>query len=230
MAKRRRPGHIRRVRTTPSSRPRRGSAVSVHSRLDGWIALGSGLAYVVLGVVSARRTPDWERAALRAANRGGDAPLLRLPQQLGTPWSLPALALVGLGTRRPHLAVAGALALPMEKALEVGVKLLARRRRPAQVDPRVDLHDDAPATGESYPSGHAAISACAAVLVSPYLPAWSWPALAVPVGLTSYTRVHQGAHFPLDSVGGLLLGLGVGTTLRFAVGTPGQAQIGPTGG
>jgi len=218
------------VHTTRPSRSPRGSAVSAHRRLDGWIALGSGLAYVVLGAVSGRRAPDWEQAALRAANRRGEAPALRLPQQLGTPWTLPALALVGFWTRRPHLAVVGALALPLEKAAEVGVKKLTRRRRPAQVDTPVDLRDDAPATGESYPSGHAAISACAAVLVSPYLPAWSWPALAVPVGLTSYTRVHQGAHFPLDSVGGLLLGVGVGTALRFAVGTPPQAQIGPTGG
>ena len=188
------------------------------------------MAYVALGAVSAERTPRWERAALLAANRWGDAPLLRLPQQLGTPWTLPALAVAGFWTRRPHLAVSGALALPVEKAAEVGVKKLTRRRRPAQVSAEVDLHDDAPASGESYPSGHAAISACAAVLVSPYLPVWSWPALAVPVALTSFTRVHQGAHFPLDSVGGLLLGAGVGTALRFAVGTPSQAQIGPTGG
>jgi membrane-associated phospholipid phosphatase len=140
------------------------------------------------------------------------------------------LPVLGFWTRRPHLAVAGTLALPLEKAAEVGVKKLTGRRRPAQVGTTVELHDDAPATGESYPSGHAAISACAAVLVSPYLPAWSWPALAIPVGLTSYTRVHQGAHFPLDSVGGVLLGLGVGTALRFAVGVPPHAQIGPTGG
>jgi membrane-associated phospholipid phosphatase len=208
------------VRTTRPSRPRRGSQVSDHRRLDGWIALGSGLAYVTLGAVSARRAPDWEKAALLAANRRGDAPLLRLPQQLGTPWTLPALALLGFSTRRPHLAVAGALALPLEKVAEVGVKKLSRRRRPAQVSAEVELHDDAPATGESYPSGHAAISACAAVLVSTYLPAQAWPGLAVPVGLTSYTRVHQGAHFPLDAVGGLLLGVGLGTALRFAVGVP----------
>lgn len=230
MAKPRRPGHLRHVRTPRPSRPGRGSAVSDRRRLDGWIALGSGVAYVALGAVSARREADWEKAALLAANRRGEAPLLRLPQQLGTPWTLPALALLGLWTRRPHLAVAGALALPLEKAAEVGVKLVTRRRRPAQVDTPVELHDDAPSTGESYPSGHAAISACAAVLVSPYLPAWSWPALAVPIGLTSYTRVHQGAHFPLDSVGGLLLGVAVGTALRFTVGVPPQAQIGPTGG
>jgi undecaprenyl-diphosphatase len=218
------------VRTTRPSRSPRGPAVSAHRRLDGWIALGSGLAYIALGTVSGRRAPDWEKAAVRFANGRGEAPVLRLPQQLGTPWTLPALALFGLWTRRPHLAVAGSLALPVEKAAEVGVKKLTQRRRPAQVDTPVELRDDAPASGESYPSGHAAISACAAVLVSPYLPARSWPALAAPVGLTAYTRVHQGAHFPLDSVGGLLLGLGVGTALRFAVGVPPHAQIGPTGG
>jgi undecaprenyl-diphosphatase len=192
----------------------------MHRRSDGWAALASSLAYVALGLVAARRPPAWDVAGLRAANRRGDTPLLRVPQQLGTPWVLPGLALAGFWTRRPHLAVAGALALPMEKALEVGVKNLTRRSRPALVAPDVELRDDAPTTGGSYPSGHAAIAACAALLASTYLPGWSWPALAVPVGLTAFTRVHQGAHFPLDGAGGLLLGVGVGSAVRFAVGTP----------
>ena len=63
--------------------------------------------------------------------------------------------------RRPHLAVSAALALPLEKGLEVGVKELVRRRRPAEVLDAT-LHDDAPTEGGSYPSGHAAIAACAA--------------------------------------------------------------------
>ena len=74
-----------------------------------------------------------------------------------------------LPTDRPHLMVAAGLALPVEKGLEVGVKKVVNRRRPAQVlEP--NLHDDAPTDGPSYPSGHAAIATCGVVLAAPYLP------------------------------------------------------------
>ena len=146
-----------------------------------------------------------------------------MPQQLGTPWTLPATALLALLLGRPRLALAAGLALPVEKALEVGVKKVARRPRPARVL-YAELHDDAPVDGPSYPSGHTAIATCAAMLVTPYLPAEVRPyargAFAGTAALTGYTRVHQGAHLPLDVVGGVLLGTGAGALLRYLVAPP----------
>ncbi len=53
-----------------------------------------------------------------AVNHSGtNHPLLRVPQQLGTPWILSAAALGARTLRRPHLAVITGCALPLEKAL-----------------------------------------------------------------------------------------------------------------
>jgi membrane-associated phospholipid phosphatase len=188
---------------------------------DGWVALAAGVAYAGL-VPAARLDPsDLERRVFRFMNgTTGSAPPLRVPQQLGTPWLVPGLAVVGFLTHRPHLAVSAALALPVEKGLEVGVKLVFERRRPAQVLEDAALHDDAPTEGGSYPSGHAAIAACAAWLVAPYLPTWCAGALGTAVGATTFTRLHQGAHVPLDAVGGVLMGVSAGALLTYAFGLP----------
>jgi membrane-associated phospholipid phosphatase len=187
---------------------------------DGWLAVLAGGAYVGLGPLAALDPKDLERSVFRFMNGStGPAPVLRVPQQLGTPWLLPTLAVVGFASRRPHLAVSAALALPLEKALEVGVKEVVRRRRPAEVLDAT-LHDDAPTEGGSYPSGHAAIAACAAVLVAPYLPAYCGVALAAATGATTFARVHQGAHFPLDAVGGILMGVFAGALLNYTFGLP----------
>lgn len=164
-----------------------------------------------------------------AANHdSSERPLLRVPQQLGTPWVPPLLAVVGLVTHRPHLAVTGAMAVPLEKTLEVGVKKALGRRRPSEVDPDARLHDDAPTDGPSYPSGHAAIAFTGVLLAAPYLPAPVAAAAVGTAGVASWVRVRQGAHFPLDAAGGALLGVLVATTLQAVVGRPVPRGSGPS--
>jgi len=68
----------------------------------------------------------------------------------------------------------------------------------------------------SFPSGHSATSfACAATL------AWLTPlpktALYLLAALIAFSRVYTGVHYPLDVIGGALLGLGVATALRLLV-------------
>jgi undecaprenyl-diphosphatase len=61
----------------------------------------------------------------------------------------------------------------------------------------------------SFPSGHTTIAFAAATVLSYYRPRWT-PAfflLAVAIG---FSRVYVGVHYPLDVLGGAILGLLVG--------------------
>ena len=187
------------------------------------LAMTAGLADLGLGPIAARDPRRWECAAFRAANHdvGGSLPVLRVPQQLGRPGCCPRWARSGSLPGGRTLAAAAGLAVPVEKAFEVGVMKIIQRRRPAQVL-ATELHDDAPTEGPSYPSGHAALATCAAVLAAAYLPGYAADGFALAAGLTSFARVHQGAHFPLDAVGGVFLGVGVGAALTYVVGLPGR--------
>ena len=190
-------------------------------RRDAWLAVVCGGAYVALGAAAVRDAGAWERRSFRKVNQvRGVMPVLRLPQQMGTPWVLPAMGLVGFWTHRPQLAVSATLALPLEKAMEVGVKKLSNRRRPAQAQRDARLRDDAPDSGPSYPSGHAGIAFAAVALAAPYLRPPVTGLLLCGATATTVTRVHQGAHYPLDAVGGALLGVAVGGTLNAVFGRP----------
>lgn len=173
--------------------------------------------YVALGVQH-RLAPGPREAKLFWRANGRPVRVLRAPQQLGTPWVLPGTAALAWAVGRRRLAVAAGLALPVEKGLEVGLKKLTVRPRPAKVWSGVHLRDDAPDEGPSYPSGHVAIATALAVLVSRDLSVAARCALAaVTAGTVGWARVEQGAHLPMDVVGGALLGTAVGTGLTALV-------------
>jgi len=117
-----------------------------------------------------------------------------------------AMALLG-GSHGRRTAVEGLLAIGATSAtVNLGVKPLARRRRPVRAEP-------APFEGRfvpmprstSFPSGHAASAFAFAFVV-----ARDVPTLAVPVGLlagaVAHSRVHTGVHYPSDVVIGSILG------------------------
>lgn len=62
------------------------------------------------------------------------------------------------------------------------------------------------------PSTHATVMACLAGALSPWMVVWPefvlLPSIAV---ITAWARVHAGAHFPSDVLGGLILGASVGS-------------------
>jgi membrane-associated phospholipid phosphatase len=178
----------------------------------------AALGVVGLTALVADRHPEGDRRVFSALNDHRDEPgILRGFQQLGTPWVLPGTAVIAAASGRRRLAAAAALALPLEKGLEVGLKKLRPTPRPLYVEPTV-LRDDAPVEGESFPSGHAAIAWTAASLAAPYLPRYATAALVACAAVSSAVRVSQGAHHPIDSVGGAALGIGIGAGLTWAIG------------
>ena len=191
-----------------------------HATTDRRVAAGAGTAYVVACALHPGHPRAHELRLFRRLN-ARDRGWLRVPQQLGTPWTLPAVAGLLAARRRPAQAVAALLALPVEKAAEVATKKAIERPRPIALT-RTTLRDDAPTEGPSLPSGHAAIAAASGYLL---VRCTRSPAAAAVAGattaLTSYARVQQGAHWPGDVLAGTLLGLAVASGLHAVLPAPG---------
>jgi membrane-associated phospholipid phosphatase len=119
-----------------------------------------------------------------------------------------AVALTG-GKRGRHAALEGVLAIGVTSAtVNLGIKPLARRRRPDRAGTSLAAARQVPMPGStSFPSGHAASAFAFAYAVGRHL-----PALAVPIRLlaagVAYSRVHTGVHYPGDVVIGSVLGAG----------------------
>jgi membrane-associated phospholipid phosphatase len=127
-----------------------------------------------------------------------------------------AMAVLG-GSRGRRAALDGVVAIGATSAgVNLGIKPLARRQRPARVEPEAftDRYVAMPGS-TSFPSGHAASAFAFAYAVSRDLP----PA-AVPVGLlagaVAHSRVHTGVHYPSDVVIGSILGAGTAAMVTAA--------------
>lgn len=130
------------------------------------------------------------------------------------------LRLAGRRALGDRVAVVGSATWAAAKA----VKPFVRRGRPASTvtGARVRGHEQ---SGLGYPSGHAAVAAAVAAVVTPYLaPRWRVPvwAAALTVGPT---RSYVGAHLPLDVVGGAALGIAVGAAARAPAPAAGAGEV-----
>jgi membrane-associated phospholipid phosphatase len=123
--------------------------------------------------------------------------------------AIAAVVAVAGGHRGRRAALEGVVAIGVTSAaVNLGVKPIARRRRPDRLETAVfeDRHVPMPAS-TSFPSGHAASAFAFAHAVGRHV-----PVLAVPIRLlaaaVAYSRVHTGVHYPGDVVIGSVTGAG----------------------
>lgn len=144
------------------------------------------------------------RLALCLLAHSGDSPLWLLGAGAAMLWG------GELGRQAGWRILAGTL---LPGVVVVGLKgLLRRQRPPAGLAGLGALY--LPFDRYSFPSGHAARSACVVLLLSPLLPPGVAASTVVWAGLTGLARVALGAHFPSDVLGGWLVGLALGALLR----------------
>jgi undecaprenyl-diphosphatase len=118
--------------------------------------------------------------------------------------------------RRPRLFLLVLAADGVADLVSGLLKNATGEERPAfrYPEPRALLH--VPNTG-SFPSGHAATSFACATVLSVFAPRLA-PGFLVLAAAIGFSRVYVGVHYPLDVVGGAVVGVAIAATLLRLVG------------
>jgi membrane-associated phospholipid phosphatase len=193
----------------------------IRHRRPGPALVAGGAVVLVLAAlpVDADRVSAAEAAVFRVLNGVDVLPfaLVWPVMQLGNLLVVPAATLLAAALRRWWLAagllVGGAATYLLAKV----VKGIVVRGRPDDLLADVVIRG-AEAHGRGFVSGHAAVVAVLVAVAWPRLGRRGRVACAALATAVCLSRVHVGAHLPLDVVGGAGLGLAVAGVVRLLLG------------
>lgn len=137
--------------------------------------------------------------------------------QLGNFLVIPAAALLAVLFRRYRLAIGLLVGGVLTYFAAKLVKRVVVRGRPSTLLDDVHVHGD-PSFGLGFVSGHAAVIAALVTIAWPWLNRPARIVVFILAALVGFGRVYVGAHFPLDVVGGVGLGVAVGGVVRLVIG------------
>lgn len=133
---------------------------------------------------------------------------------MGVVWLVLGLV-AAVALRRPLLFPLVGAAVLLANLASVGLKEAVDRPRPPARLPEIETLVPMPASA-SFPSGHAAISFAAAIVLCAALPKLA-PAFLLLAAAVALSRTYVGVHYPTDVVAGAALGLLVATALLLLV-------------
>jgi membrane-associated phospholipid phosphatase len=125
-------------------------------------------------------------------------------------------ALLALWWRRPPLFLQVVLADLAAQLISSGLKQWIGRERPSQVYASPKTLVSAPHDA-SFPSGHATASFACATILTFHAPRAA-PAFFLLAAAIAWSRVYVGVHYPLDVLGGAVLGILIAIALRWLSG------------
>jgi undecaprenyl-diphosphatase len=122
-------------------------------------------------------------------------------------------AVLAVWWRRPTLFLQVALADLVAQLVSFGLREWIGRARPSAVYASPKPLVQTPHDG-SFPSGHAAASFACATVLAFHAPRAS-PAFFLLAAAIAWSRVYDGVHYPLDVLGGAVLGVAIAIALRW---------------